>query len=336
MNTTPARRIAGVIERLKLRQLRLIVAVGERGSILHASRALNVSQPATTTLIRELETDLGVALFLRSNRGVLPTPLGDTLIRSARLVLNQMSRAAQELSDLRDGTGGHLAVGTLLSASAALLPSAIMRVVEAHRGLNVQLVEGTNEQLIPALRSGQLDMVVGRLPMLRYRRELVQETLYQGAMIVVCRPGHPVQGRGPVPLRDLLRWRWILPPPDTTLRRQVEDAFHARGLELPESSIESVSFLTNRELLRNSDLIGMFPNHIADTDIAAGSIVRVETEMPVPVSPIGVSHLGEAELSPAAASFLRALRQESARLAALQAESRPGEGAPPATPPDAA
>jgi DNA-binding transcriptional LysR family regulator len=136
-----------------------------------------------------------------------------------------------------------------------------------------------------------------------------------------------VQQLGRVRLGNLLDWRWILPPPDTTLRRQVEQAFRDRGLDLPESSIESVSFLTNRELLRSSDLIGMFPNHIADSDIAAGTIARVDTEMPVPASPIGVSHLGVASLSPAAAGFLQTLRIEGARLAALERDGpRPGEG----------
>lgn len=315
LTSDQARKVSRIVERLKLRQLRLIVSVAERGSILHAARALNISQPATTTLIKELESDLGVTLFERTNRGVVPTPTGEVLVRNSRLVLNQMGRAAQELSDLRDGIGGHLTVGTLLSASAALLPNAIMRMVETYPGLHIEIVEGTNEQLIPALRAGQLDMVLGRLPAQRYRQELTQETLYEGTMVVVSRPGHPVQGRGPVPLSELLNWRWILPPPDTTLSRQVEQAFRERGLDLPESSIESVSFLTNRQLLRNTDLIGMFPNHIADSDIAAGNLAEIETEMPVPASPIGVSHLGEASLSPAAARFLHSLRTEGALLA---------------------
>ncbi|MFV0492747.1 MAG: LysR substrate-binding domain-containing protein [Pseudorhodobacter sp.] len=312
--TGPQRRIVQAMERLKLRQIRLLVAVADHRSILHAARAMNISQPAATTLIKDLEADLQSALFNRTNRGVVPTPLGDSLIRNGRLILNQMGRAAQELTELRDGTGGRLAVGTLLAGSATLLPHAILRAQQGRPNLHVKVSVGTNEQLMPALRAGELDMVVGRLSSYRYRQEVVQEPLYSGTIVGVCRPGHPICARGAVTLDALRSYGWILPPPDTTLRRQVEQMFSDCRLPLPVSTIESVDFLTNRRLLADSDLIGILPDHISDPDIAAGILARIDWDVPIPHVAIGVSYLGEDTLTPAAAVFLDALRAEGAAL----------------------
>ncbi|WP_378944843.1 LysR substrate-binding domain-containing protein [Mesorhizobium sp. ANAO-SY3R2] len=309
-----AKQIEQVMERLKMRHLRLIIAVGTHRSILHAAKSLNLSQPAATILIKDLETDLKVQLFERSNRGVIPTPIGRALIRNGMLMLNQVSRAAQELGELRDGLGGQVVVGTLLAASGALLPRAIVRAGQNRPNLHVKVVEGTNEALMVALRSGELDMVVGRLPTYRQPEEVVQERLYDDSIVALCRPGHEVLTRGPVTLEALLDYRWILPPPETTLRRQIDQAFHDQGLSLPDSVIESVSFLTNRRLLAETDLIGILPNHIADPDIEAGILASIDWEVPLPIGPVGVSFHGEGALSPAGMVFLQALKAEAESL----------------------
>ena len=102
------------VSRLKLRQLRLLVAVGQYGSIQHAARELRISQPAATKLIKDLELDFEVKLFDRTNRGVVPTAHGDALIRHGKLILAQVSNAAQELDDLSEGSSGRVVIGTLL------------------------------------------------------------------------------------------------------------------------------------------------------------------------------------------------------------------------------
>ena len=125
MSRGASRRVERVLTRLKLKQLRLLVAVARHGSILHAAREMNLSQPAATKMIKDLETDFEVQLFTRTNRGVLPTVFGDSLIRHGKLVFAQIAHAAQELDDLAQGTAGRVVVGTLLAASARVLPMAI-------------------------------------------------------------------------------------------------------------------------------------------------------------------------------------------------------------------
>lgn len=302
------------LTRLKLKQLRLLVAVAEQNSILHAARQLNMSQPAATKLIKDLEADFGVELFERTNRGVIPTIYGEALARHGKLIFAQISHAAQELDDLSDGSGGRVVVGTLLAASAILLPRTIQQVLAAKPNLSIKIQEGTNEVLMPMLRSGEVDLVVGRLPTHRHRDELLQERLYDEKIIAVTRAGHPLQKRRRVTLDELMDWGWILPPQETTLRRQIDEVFLDQGISSPPRVVESVSFLANRSLLMSSDMIGILPGHVVEHDIAAGTLAAINWSVPIPIGPVGVSYRQSKGLSPAASLFLEELRRVARQL----------------------
>ena len=116
MATRHTRVVERALTRLKLRQLRLLVAVGQHGSIQSAARDLSISQPAATKMIQDLELDFEVKLFERTNRGVVPTVFGDALIRHGKLLFAQVSNAAQALDELNEGNDGRVGVGTLSAA----------------------------------------------------------------------------------------------------------------------------------------------------------------------------------------------------------------------------
>jgi len=234
MSHKQARIVERALTRLKLKQLRLLVAVAGRGSILHAARDMNLSQPAATKMIKDLETDFEVQLFTRTNRGVVPTIFGDSLIRHGKLVFAQIAHAAQELDDLAEGNAGRVVVGTLLAASARLLPLAIAGVLKERPNLVIKVVEGTNEVLMPGLRAGELDLVVGRLPTHRHRSDLGQMQLYDEEIVACVRAGHPLAERKGVGLKDMVDFDWILPPAETTLRRQLDQHFASRPEVAPK------------------------------------------------------------------------------------------------------
>jgi DNA-binding transcriptional LysR family regulator len=181
--------------RLTLRQLRAVIAVGDANSLVGAATSLNLTQSAVTKAVKEAEAALGVTGFDRTNRGVAATVYGSALLRHAKLVMAQLSHASGELADLKDGTGGRVIVGTLLVASARILPDAIMRLHRERPKLTVVVIEGTNDLLMPALRVGEIDLVVGRLPEFRQREGLTQEVLFNDGACVVVRTGHPLARR---------------------------------------------------------------------------------------------------------------------------------------------
>lgn len=298
-----------VATRLKLKQLRLLVAVAEHSSILKAANSLYISQPTATKLLKDLEADFGVILFDRTNRGVTPTAHGDVLVRHGKLILAQLSNAAQELDDLTEGTGGRVVIGTLLAASAILLPDTIERVRRQRPNVAISVRDGTNDVLMPALRSGDVDIVVGRLPEYRHRQEVVQEALFDEPIVIVARTGHPVFDLEQIGFADLARYDWILPPPETTLRRQIDKEFLDRDHVPPINAVASVSYLTNNRLLARTDMLGFWPYHVAREEIAHGTLSMVPVDLKLSSGPVGVSYRRAGGLSPAAQLFLQALRE---------------------------
>lgn len=297
------------LTRLKLRQLRLLVAVGNHGNIQNAARELSISQPAATKMIQDLELDFEVKLFNRTNRGVIPTIFGETLIKHGKLIFAQVSNAAQELDDLNEGNSGRVVIGTLLAASTGLLPVAIDILLADRPKVAIKINEGTNEVLMPALLSGEIDMVVGRLPSHRHRDKIKQEKLFEDRVLAVVGNQHPLAQMPSVSFEQIEPFGWILPPLGTSLRRQADHFFINQQQYVPPLAIESVSYLTNRALLQLRDMIGLMPAEVIAQDIQNGNLSQLNWDVPFGQGPIGISYRDDTSLSPAGHAFKQALHQ---------------------------
>ena len=309
MSTHHSRIVDRALTRLKLRQLRLLVAVGRHGNIQNAARELGISQPAATKMIQDLELDFEVKLFSRTNRGVIPTVFGETMIKHGKLIFAQVSNAAQELDDLNEGNSGRVVIGTLLAASTGLLPVAIDILLADRPKVAIKISEGTNEVLMPALLSGEIDLVVGRLPSHRHRDKIKQEKLFEDRILAVVGKQHPLAQTGPVSFEQIKPFGWILPPLETSLRRQVDHFFISQQQYIPSLAIESVSYLTNRALLQSRDLIGFMPAEVIAQDLENGNLSQLEWDVPFGRGPIGISYRDDTSLSPAGHAFKQALHQ---------------------------
>lgn len=318
MSPPNSRLVDRALSRLKLRQLHLLIETERHGSILHAARALNLSQPAATKLIKDLETDFEVPLFRRTNRGAVPTAFGQSLIRHGKLVFAQITHAAQELEDLARGQSGRVVVGTLLAASAQLLPLTIAAMLKERPDLTIKLVDGTNDVLMPALLSGEIDLVLGRLPSHRHRQDINQLELFRDHIVALARPNHPILEKL-IPVREhhLAGYPWILPPADTTLGRQFEWFLADHPEYRPCQTVESISYLANRALLQETDMITFMPSQVARVDLASGALAQVPWRVPFGTGPVGVSYRAQSALSPASEAFIQTARQVGASLAAV-------------------
>jgi len=294
-----------LLSRLKLRQLKLITVVAEEGNILRGSQTLNIAQPAATKSIKELEQALGVRLFDRSSRGVTPTVYGDVMIRHAKLILTQLRHASEELDSLEEGLSGRINIGTLLAASPTLLPRSIAIMREQRPNIAVTVVDGTNDKLMPSLRTGDLDIVLGRLPDYREREGLTQELLYDEPVAIVVGQKNPLAKKKKISLGDLCDLPWIMPSVQTSLRRQIETAFRSEDLEPPADVVESVSILTNHSLLLDTDMVGAMPYQVA-------SVQQGLTILPISLAAqagrVGATTRSDVELSATARYFMTVVR----------------------------
>lgn len=142
-----------------LRQLEYLVAVAEAGRVGVAADRLNVSQPSLSAQLAEVEADLGATLFLRGRGGAKPTPVGEEVVRRARMILHEM----EDLRAVARGGGifqGRLRLGVLPSIGPYLLPGVVRRLHKEHPDLRLVIREESTHDLDEGLRSGRLDMII--------------------------------------------------------------------------------------------------------------------------------------------------------------------------------
>ncbi|MFB7288899.1 LysR substrate-binding domain-containing protein [Actinacidiphila glaucinigra] len=251
--------------RMKFRHLILLDAITRRGSAVGAAAELHVTQPVITRGLRELEDILGVELFHRSPRGLTPTLYGEAFTTHARAILAQARQAARHVVELADAERGSVSVGTHLFGSNVLLPRAIAALKAERPLLTVTVRDGTPESLLVDMRAGRVDVIVGRLTQTS-DDDFFRRKLYDERVVLVVHEHHPLADSETVDLATLADYPWILPGPETALRRELEDLFHNNDLPLPANRVETTSYLTVRQLLRDTDMVAALPRLITEGD----------------------------------------------------------------------
>jgi DNA-binding transcriptional LysR family regulator len=244
-----------------MRHVLLLVALDEHRNMHRAAASLRMTQPAATRLLGGLERMLGLKLFERGPRGLTPNAYGESLIRHARAMLSTLDHAREEMNALAEGAEGRIALGALLVAAPVLVPKAIARFKQRHPLHTVLVQEGSATALLPALRRGELDLVVGRVTSDVPGEGLEFEAFYNEPMQVVARPGHALgRRRSAGAARPGGRDAWIVPAPDAPYRRRLDAAFRQSGVAPCRGSlVESVSVAVNKMLVQKTDMLGVMP-----------------------------------------------------------------------------
>ncbi|TXG92569.1 LysR family transcriptional regulator [Rhodococcus rhodnii] len=296
--------------RLKLRHLTLLDALAKHGSVVAAAASLHVTQPVATRSLQELEEIVGVSLFDRGPRGVTATIFGEALTAHARSVLAQLSHASRHIVELAEAERGTVVVGVHLAGSNLLLPRAILALKQTRPNVTVKVREGSPQSLLIELQAGRIDMIVGRSTA-PPGDDLLHERLYDEAIDIVARLGHPLSVQHGVPTAKLTDYPWVLPGPETSLRKELEEFFARHGLPLPANRIEATSFLTVRQLLMETDALAAMPGLIARADT---EITSLDTPLDAIGHSIGVTRSSTDTTSPSVAVMLDALRDTAATI----------------------
>ncbi|ODU09806.1 MAG: hypothetical protein ABS84_06855 [Rubrivivax sp. SCN 71-131] len=295
---------------LKPRHLQLLVALDDLRSVSRVADLLNVSQPAVSKGLAEIEKGVGLVLFERSQRGLTPTVYGESLIRMCRAMLQSLDAAGDELRHLQAGAAGRVRVGVLPVAAPALVPLAVIRLQKiAPRAIAV-LHEATADRLLPMLREGRLDLIVGTVPPVSLSSGLHLEILHPGEGVsIVCGSRHPLARRKGVDAAELHAHPLIIPPLGTLFRDGVEKVMDA--LDLPRENVrtESGSMTATNTILRETDAIGFYSLHLAQHYARLGwlKILPIKA-VSVPV-PIGCYRLSNVEPSATTRSLVTLLRE---------------------------
>src|SRR5947208_2718510 len=134
-----------------------------RTELAALAESLGITQPAVSIAVRQLEGSIGVALFERTARGMMPTPAGAALALRLKRAWAEIRHAVADIASLRGITQGTVTVGALPLGRTRLLPESIAGVVAKYPGLHVATTEGSFETLAASLRAGDLDFILGAL-----------------------------------------------------------------------------------------------------------------------------------------------------------------------------
>lgn len=296
-----------LLQRLKLRMLRAVDAIERHKSLLKASQELNLTQPALTRTLHEIEEILGGQIFERHARGVWITEFGEVVCTASRRVLAQIAQLDRDLDRFLTGDAKLVSVGAMAPAAVGLLPNLIRSPQVQAATIHIQLTQGSMEELVPLLRDGTLDLIMGRLFPATTPDEFTREILYYEPLSIIGRTGHPIFDAPEVTLTQLASYRFVLPAMSTAVTQEIEVAIAAMQLgDAIEMRALALPFL--REILHTSDSLMISPPMTMAGDLNRGTLQRVDFTVPGPPRPAGALLRRDDPLSAPVQTFLEAVR----------------------------
>lgn len=271
--------LPSLVSRLRLKQLRLLIALDEQGSLHKAAEQVSITQPGATKALNEIESAFGARLFTRTSQGLEPNDLGRCAIRYARLIHSDLAHLREEMLGILQGQGGRIAVGTIMGAVPMLVAS-LARLRQTQPELSVEIVEDTSARLLALIDQGRLDLAICRTSVSQRPAAYDCQPLHREQLRVVAHARHPLAGEAPLELAQLDRYRWIIYPANMPMRLVLEREFSEAGLEFPRFPLETASTFTTLMLLQQDpQLIALMPAEVAEAAMAMGVLVALPLEL---------------------------------------------------------
>jgi len=247
---------------MRLQQLQLILAVMQAGSLRAAADMLNLSQPALTKSLRQLEEELGTPLMIRSPRGMRLAPAGELLAARAANVMREIQQARDDIAwHSRQGTGS-VRLGLSPGAAIHLTPAAIARFESRWPQVRVHVIDTLYPTMLAQLRAGEIDLAIGPLPDGDIGHDLRLQPLFTSQHVIAARDGHPrVHARH---LADLAEAAWVLTGPEGGPGDPAHLDFARVGLPSPHVRLVCESFATVLALLPALDVLAVMPRRFFD------------------------------------------------------------------------
>lgn len=283
MLTTPDH----LIRRLRMRHFQLLVLLGDQGSLRAAAASLNLTQPAASKMLVEIERAFGTILFDRGRHGVEPNIFGRSAIHHARVMMGETAHVANELNAMRGGATVVVRVG--VPSVTDVVPRAIVELMQRIPGARVEIREAPVLDLLKLLLEAELDCVFGALPSEALQKEPIErlqsEIIFNDHICAIVAKTNPLSRKGKVTWQELASQRWIAPPRNTPVRLAFMAGFLNNGLTPPQPIIEAISPPTLGALIRlDRSLIGVVRyGNTRDSDAFPGvRVVEIVPRMALP------------------------------------------------------
>lgn len=292
--------------RIKLRHLVCFIEVARSKSVVAAAETLNMSQPAATKTIKELEAVIGDGLFDRSRRKLALTATGELFQRYVATSLSALNQGIAAIGEARADT--IIKVGALPTVSAQILPKAVRLFTAGGLLARTRIVTGPNAYLLSLLRVGEVDLVIGRMADPDAIAGLAFEHLYSEQVVFAVRAGHPLLAETAFDLPMIEAYQTLMPPPDSVIRPTVERLLIGHGVTRPRDEVETVSNAFGRSFTRMTDAVWIISGGVVAEDVAQGQLALLPIDTAETLGPVGLTTRAGLALSPSAQMLVQSIR----------------------------
>lgn len=267
---------------MNLRDLHYLIAVADLRSFGQAAERCFISQPTLSTQIKKLEDELGIQIFERTNKKVLPTELGEQIIASARRILKEQANIKELAATAQDPLSGNLRLGAFPTLASYLFPPLVPLIKQALPRIRLILVEEKTEPLLHQLRSGQMDCALLAMPI--YEDFLNSQRLFDDEFLLAVHGGHPLIDKAPVAADDLRGEHLLLLDEGHCLRGHALQVCQTAGAD-QEQDVRATSLETLRQMVRAGTGITLVPRIAAR---AEAGVCYLPFQPPAPHRTIGL------------------------------------------------
>ena len=294
--------------------LEAFLAVVDHQNIASAADHLGIKPAAVLSSLRKLEDSLHLTLFERTPNAIVSTTLGRSIAQYVKLARSYMRNACDEISNMQGVHIGHVSIGTMPYTRTIIVPRAINQLLANHPDLDITTHGGPLDDLVAALRCGDIDVIVGALHGPGSDGGLSEESLFEDQLSIIVGAHHPLTQLEKVDWTDLMKYPWVLPRHGTTTRTMFEIAVSARRKEKPSHVVETSSLVLLRGLLMESDRISARSRNQIMYEERTGLLATLPVDLPETSLPIGITTRARSVMAPAVESFIEEVRKVSRQL----------------------
>ena len=294
---------------LNFHQLRIFYTVARRKSFSRAAESLDISQPAVSIQVRELEKALGMPLLHRRSKGLQLTQVGETVYDYAHRIFSLSSEMQETIHEVQELKTGHLTLGASTTPGEYILPVAIGRFRQQYPGVQVELRISNTRSIVNQILQRDLDLGMIGADLEGGGDDLEVSTYAMDEIVLVASPDHPLSQRKGVILAEVMQEGLVMREDGSATRQTAEECMAYLGVE-PRIAIELGSNQAVKLAAASGVGVGVISRHGIGAETRAGLLRVLDVAGWSCTRPLTLVYLREKRLSPAQRAFLHLLDRE--------------------------
>ena len=295
--------------RVRLRDLHIVLAVAEAGSMAKASAKLAISHPVVSKTISELEHTLGVNLFDRSSQGSSRRRMAGHCSRLPSMCSTICARGSNASNSSPTRRRANSRVGCPEIIQAGVLPAITEHFLRQHPRVQLRVIHADTALMqFDQLRKHNVELLIGRMPRPFVEEDLVSEPLFDEPFSVVAGIESRWARRRQIELAELAEEAWVLPPPDSVPGVLIAEIFREHGLKQPRAGILTLSVQLTTTMIATGKFVGLLPGSVARFSAKRVGLKILPVKVPTVLGSVVVITVKNRTPSPLAQQFIRSAR----------------------------